>query len=498
MYLAGVRIVVLAVQFASIPFLIAWLGKAAFGAAQFAALFVGWAAMVDIGFGEGGLIYMMRAGADTQLDRWALWGTHFRLLLAHAFGGAVILAVIGLFWPVSKEVPHPSTLFACAGLFFFTQTVANTYTQFWTATQNFQRLSMQNLNGQFASVALSVSGVYFTRRPEAFLLGNALGLVFATLASSRAMRKMRPADVGAKPFSWAMAKDFLKIGFQSYPNRIFSLIMGTADRMLVGKRSTVALNDYNNSVRIGDGLNDLSTTIRQTYYADIAQSHVAGPDAVAKSVDRFSRLILGVGICAILVPSSFGAPILHLWLKDKAYAGGAFVLICRAIYCTMELYYSTFGIGMITAGKAKWLLPQIITNGLITLTLTLPLYGAFGLEGVGMMNVGIEIILFLPILLIFRKNITNSFPIGWHLTHVIPIILLGALLVGIGTTLGSVLVAHHAEWLSLLIMPIMVVVSALLLFATGLVPMTDGIRRLMAKTRIPMRSAQEWPGSGVA
>jgi len=232
---------------------------------------------------------------------------------------------------------------------------------------------------------------------------------------------------------------------------------------------------YSNSKRLPDGFSDLIGQLRQAVQSDLAKDHVAGDQQFANSVDRYSRIALGLSVCFLLVPSAFGAVILPLWFQDKAYQGGAVVMFGMALYRTFEQCFSTYGGAMSVALKPQYLIAPILWNGIATLCFTIPMAKWLGVEGLALMNVSIDVLQWLPLVWLMSKLIAPGLEIWAHLRKAASI-----LAVGLGISLGSFFLmntpyfqAHKLVGIALI--PVMSFITGAIVFGLGMAPTPEAV-----------------------
>lgn len=477
--LALTRVLTMIVQLVAVRIYLSAIGENMNGAVLLVAGYSAYAALVDPGFIEGGIIHLLRSvSPKSDLNRWDVWRTHLTINLGIGVVGGLLLTAAGFMLTAVASRGTNLALFGLAGLWFAVTTVQTATMHYLTAAQEYSRLAKLSAVAVLVGHACSAILVWTTKQAPFYFVGLVIGSSISTYAMLRAAWQSERRAGTSGRFQPDLAREFVKIGKRSYANRALSLAAGNMDRILLGGAiSPVMLTHYDNSTRLAAGLNELTGTIRQTFQADLAHAYLSGPNEFAAAADRFARLSMGIAITFILIPSAFADPLLRLWLGERAYAEGAFVMFGIALYRTFEMYYSCHGLTMTAAAQPQLMFPPILWNAACTVGLSVFAVKAMGIEGLAVLKVAINVLMFLPLLWFIKRRLLTALEMRRHLGSIVAMLIFGVLF---GLLIMQIcripLIVNHPI-LSLLMIPIASTLAALVIFAFKLAPCPDTLVR---------------------
>lgn len=481
-YLISGRILSLFVQLFGVAFCLGELGKDAWGACMYAAAIGTYAVLADVGFGDGGWIYLSRGQIEgKEVSREQLWRTHITLMTAHAIVGALVIAGLGFVLHFDKYSGDPKPIFLMAGSSFALLMIQMAYGQLLSVLKRFSAAAYLNM---FASVAGNIFAVVLIKnyhQPVFYFAGMCLGSGLGIIQIAIWIRAKNLIARPEKPFEWSIAKDFVKLGVKNYPSRVLGLMSTNGDSVMLKEGiGEAATGQYSNCRRIPDGLGDINGQLRQAIQADLAAAHVHSPAKFAEATDRYSRIMLGLSMAFLLVPCSCGAAFLAVWLGNNAYANGALVVGLMGLYRSIELCYGTYGAAMTLSMKPQYLVWPVMWNGVCTVLFTIPMARAFGIEGIAYMNVSIHLLQMAPLVYLMSKKIAPGLSFSRHLTGILSI--LGC---GVVVSLLCYWIVHRSFFLAhpfvgLFVIPFGSALVLALIFGMRLAPLPDPVVRRMA------------------
>ncbi|MBS1705386.1 MAG: oligosaccharide flippase family protein [Armatimonadetes bacterium] len=453
-------------------------GKVAWGICVLAGVFSGWGILADPGFQEGGLAMLLRSQSDKDEHNHAdVWRTHLICALGHALFALGMFALVGAFYQDKDLKGDTFPIIVMAGFWYGAQVILSVNQQYYTATKQFKKMATLNASNTLVGSSMALFFTYLRPQPTSYIFGIMVGSMMISLSSLFSIQRDEYRK-GHGKFDKGLAKAFVKVGIKGYPNRLMSMIAGSVDRVLLGSAvSKESLTNYDLSQKIPFGLSDLTASVRQTIQADVAKAHVEGEHLFTRAIDRYSRMSLAIASICILVPCGFGAPLLAIWLKERAYAGGAAVMLGMAIYRTMEVYFTCYGVGINAAKRPELMYPPIIWNSGVTLFATIPMVRAFGIEGLGIMNALIDIVLLVPFAWYMRRVLVPHLNLSDHLGKTCAILIVaGAWSIGAFYLMRLEFFRHYAI-LALPLIPIFAMLAGIFIFGLRLAPMPNSIAR---------------------
>lgn len=482
--ISSARTVTMLLQIVAVPYILKCLGQHDYGVVFFAISVTRYIAILDPGLSDGATLSLLRAFAPgSTADAGRLWRTSVVTIGLHYTVGGLLFAWIGSKLNLSEMsgVGNTSLVLGAAAFSWAFMNLAFANTVYMNARGEYKRLAINNVISAVVGTAASVVLVGVFRTPVAYLIGMALGPAVAFLAGAWHYRSDIIVRSGSFA-SWTVTKEFLSLGLRNYGNRIANVLSGTADRVLLGGAvSQSLLGHYQNCTRIPEALGDLTSSVGQTTQPELSKAFLAGPESFAKSVHRNTLIAFAIGVCFILVPTAYAAPILRLWLGERAYAGGANVMLGMGVYRSLEMYLGILGMTMFVAGKAAWALPFTLWNGLVRVILTIPMARWIGLEGVALMNVGIHACQVLPATWFVAKRVAPGVPLRPHIAKLLMISGIGAAFVTVGRMVSeSSFVMRHPA-LCIVLVPATCAAAAIATFGLRLADTPEVIQQLLRR-----------------
>jgi len=449
---------------------------------MYAAAIGTYAVLADVGFGDGGWIYLSRGQIEGKdVSRESLWRTHITLIAMHAVLGALLIAGMGFVLHFDKYKGDPKPIFLMSGASFALLMVQMAYGQLLSVLKRFSAAAYLNMFASIAGNAVAVVLVHQYKQPVYYFAGMCIGSALGIAQIAFWLRRNRLIQRPEGPFDWSIAKEFVRLGSKNYPSRVLGLMSTNGDTVMLKEGlNETASGHYSNCRRIPDGLGDINGQLRQAIQADLAAAHVHSPAKFADATDRYSRIMLGLSMAFLLVPCACGASFLAVWLGPKAYVNGALVVGLMGLYRSIELCYGTYGAAMTLSMKPQYLVWPVMWNGVCTVVFTVPMVRKFGIEGIAYMNVSIHLLQMAPLVWLMSKKIAPGLSFTRHIAGILSI--LGC---GIAVSLLCYWLVHRPYFLAhpfvgLFLIPFGSALVLALIFGMKLAPLPDPVVRRLA------------------
>lgn len=392
----------LLLRMATVPLYLVWLGEERYSLYLYLLFLTGFVSLTNLQFVEGAKLRLTEAFARNDHEgAWRVQQAFTSLSLVTALVGLVTVAGLAFVLPFpagsSSEASRMCVLF---GLAYAATVMGESLHPVLYAQDKFQQLAVREF---FVSTGGAVAGIALVsiyRTPLALAGVAAINGVVGTLMLWILTRRLYP-EFRVRP-RWIpeVNRDLLRIGLRSYLHRAMLTVSTTVDKILLPHALPLRqLSHYQVPSQIPITLQRVMDPIQNTLRPELTRKGMAGSADLAASTERFARIVLGIACCAILIPSSFGAPILALWLPHGvSMPQGQLVMLALGAACTLELFHGVFNTLAYAVGRPHVLLPVSALNALATLTLTVPLARAYGVGGVAVQNLTLFAVL-LPLLL---------------------------------------------------------------------------------------------------
>jgi len=431
----------------SIPLIIAALGREGYGLCQYLIALGPFISMVDVGICEGlNRMLISRIGQGKMDEALNIHRSLDMFLIAYTVGQTLIFTAVGFAQQGSV------LLFAATGLMLSAKSWLN-YTNSWHAGHNaFGEVAIANTINNVASAILSLFFVLVLRRPIGFLLG--IGLA-STLAAAYIRLRIRAAGHEGGTASFDHIREAFDFGRKFIWTKLANALSGTSDKLILKQQmGDAALGSYSAGTKIPEAGYDV-LPISTIVGTEMIQSKDKGPEAFAHSVNHTLRLTLLVTFVAIAIPCSFAPSILPLWLRGKLYTPDmAMVMACMGFYYALNVFYGVNAQIINAAGKPQIVFPFTMMNGLTTALVTGWAAMNYGIAGVAVMNAGILVTQFWPLVYVSVRLAMEKAE-----THRLLRALSGTFVLGIGFCAGGYygglsLASVGLPWLFLLAVPV--------------------------------------------
>lgn len=460
------------VQLVSIPIVWNVLGDVRFGACLFLAFVGRWVGLIDIGFHDGTQRNMTNAfDAKEHARGFTVWNTYRALLLLHAVAGFALMLALSMVPSLSHEV-GPVSMFLAAGTMFAGQYLFFGSTIYFNARRQFGYLAVTNGVQILLSSVLALLLTLFTRRPEAYLAGFAIGNVAVALYSFGTISRQSQGVEGVQGFDREALKYAFDFGRKLYLTRVAAVATSTFDRIVAKPLGTANIAVYSTAARIPEAGQEV-LPVNATVLPDLTKAHASGPEEFAKSVEKNTLTVLCVSCAAILVPCAFAEPVLQLWLGDKYRPEMAWIMVMLGVYAALQMFYTALASAMIAHGSPQRVLPFTLYSAVVLMALAYPCAVRYGIVGLAALRLAIQVAQFLPIIAFTQRTIAPEISLGGWLGRLSGVLLIACAFAVAGYASWSL----ASAWMSISLVP---VVSGAFLFvchSSGLSPLPDSVRR---------------------
>lgn len=496
-FLSAASVFGLGLNFLALPWLIRWIGVNEFGLFGYIQVIVLYVGLIDLGYTHGAVKRMTEAfGREDREQAWlvqrCLTTIHIRLgligfgILALLSGAAAASPAIAswLFPPGTADVYQRDILLVLIGVAFFIGAISGALAPVFIATERFQSMAIRDALQRIVALAAGLWAAYTYGTLFAYILASTLGTVtgflfnFFTLKRAFADFRLRPGS------DKEVFKDLRTIGARSYVHRIGSMMANSIHKPLMAQADSAALiAKYELASRVPEAIKAVVDPVSQTVLPQLTREAADNSTAFARSVERYSMIGLGLGISLILVPCGFALAILKVWAGNNPAVTPVtdVVLLLLAIYFTFELFFIMLTKAFYAQGNMHYMAPFSIFNGIATLLLTVPMVRNFGLVGVAVQNVFIDLAQLVPMLFVVRKYAAKELRVWSQLFNVL-------LSVGIGITIavGSFYMVRlevfaNSPWLAIALIPVFSGATFFLLVGLRLTPMPEDVRKLLRR-----------------
>ncbi|MBL8047042.1 MAG: oligosaccharide flippase family protein [Chthonomonas sp.] len=476
----GAKLLGLAVQFFTIRLFFDILGKTGFGVCSALVNLQRFVLLADLGLPESTNRQMAAAwasGDDQQGLR--VWNTHKRIALVAGSLMVVIYGLLSLFYPlhqVELGTSRKVLLFLLAGIYTALTYGIYTYGSWFSSRRQFGPVATAALWMSVGGATLSAGLVWWLRSQEAYFIGFSTGAALGLLSLYR-RRRQELSSRSTPSFDPDVFKEAKRFGIRALANKLSGAIGNGADRIIIHQQlGEGAIGVYNVSARAPEAAAD-ALPLYQIISPELVGAHAKGPEQFSRAIDSSLRTALLVGICGILVPCAFGFGFLPYLLGRSFDATLPWVMAGIGAYRMFETLYSAVAVIIYANGNPEKIIPFTLWNGFATLFLSLPAVTWRGLEGIVIMNLGIMVLQFVPLLRMTLRTCAPDLPRRALLTTF-------ALMIGVGTGigLGAFEFARYAYgqgigWVSLLTAPLFSGLTLLVLVKTKLAKAPEFLAR---------------------
>lgn len=433
--MATSRVVGLVIQFFAIRVYFDLLGGAGFGICNALVNLQRFVALADLGLPESTNRQMAAAWAEGDDQKGLrVWNTHKRII-----GVAFVLIVI-LYVALSALYPMREVhltgwprvnIFLFAGIAMGLVYLIAGYGSWFTSRRQFGPVAKANLWVSVGGSAFSVLFVYLLRTPVAYFYGFVCGAGCGVL--SLIWRRRGELSSRAVPgFDRAVFAEARSFGLRALANKLSSALGNGADRVVIHQKlGESAIAQYNVSLRAPEAAYD-ALPLYQIISPELVAAQAKGQAEFSKAIDHCLRIALLIGICGIAIPCMYGYGILPILVGKKTAFSLELPIVMAGlgIYRMFECLYSAVAVIIYAKGSPEKIVPFTLWNALATLFLSYPAVLWKGLTGIVIMNLGIMVLQFIPLMVMTLRTCAPELP-RW------PLIRTFIVMIGLGVLVGS-------------------------------------------------------------
>lgn len=435
--LISTRFLSLIVAFFMMPYILSWVGADAYGIFLFAGVFSAYTAVFD--FGPGLQRGLVRAAVKQDWDSFRSYQRTYALYGVYVTVAALTLYVVvaAIYRTEKLPVVETTLIFAAVALNTAMSVYLNAFGPTFAAVQKLHYSTLITTLKDAVGVAIGILTAYYTRSmvwvAMSALVTTLLGIALNALVARRAGI---PADLRPRREKEAF-EDCKTIAIRNVGNNFLGYTATKSDRMLIGAfvRPPSVLADYNFAIRPVEILIEL---LRGTVTALTPQMIRAVEESDVRAAEELRRnglIMWTLGVMGVFLPAVVGDHFLKLWLKGAAPENGGLLMALMGLYFALDLQYLSFGPLFYAKGTPHRLVKFAAFNAAVTLTLTLPLYHWIGLVGVAAMNVGINLLLYIPRMRTCQRELSVPLYLRDYTLRSIGVLALGLSLFAAGTAL---------------------------------------------------------------
>jgi len=429
-YLIAANAAATAIQFVSVPLLLRWIGKPAYGVYLYVAVVAVYVGVATPGlYNAAQKLLTERFAAGDEEGAWRVQQTQLAMALAFAAVSALAFLALGLVLRLDG-VDRPTlvwmfALYACA---YALALVNGALVAVLSAREMFRSVAIRQSLEPLAGAAVALALAYFVRTPIAVVAGGLIGSMTGFALNALTLRRSFPRFRLRPRFDRSAASEIWAISLRGWPQAIVLAVAGSADRMLLPAAGlgSASIADYTIPYRLPETLNRLLSPALATVVPELTRQNAAGPRGFAEKLHRYGLQSMLLASALILVPSGFGGPFLRLWLGDQAPREGAAIVLAIGFYFALNYYYNLMVKAFVAQGRMHLAVPFSLFNAVATLALTVPVARAYGIQGVAWMNAAINLAQFGAFLVYLRRTVAPGFPLAEHLRRCLPLLLAGA------------------------------------------------------------------------
>jgi len=371
--------------------------------------------------------------------------THKQVVLIYvsvAFLLFTLASIASLFLPISHK-ETVSISFALIGLSTMIGLFGTTKNCILVSLQKFTTIAIINAIAALFSSTFGIITAYFTRDLSSlFVSGITYNLVYLALINIAASQNLNIRDSRPKK---EIRIDILKISYRAYWHKLVNFMAGGLDRLLLAKASTniASVSDYYLSYRLPEVLSGIVSPGILTIVPKLTAQYESFPDLAAKSLSRYLFQASIVGCIFILLPCAYGQPFLQLWLGPSAPSNSSWTVLAIGVYFYLNFYFSVASKMFQATGEMQYLAPFSGFNALATLLFTIPVARQWGIVGVGLMNMAINLVQVFPFLLVINKRYSAMLDVKKETLRCV-----GVLFTGCATAVPLIFIFQTPYWSS--------------------------------------------------
>ncbi len=471
-------------QLVTVPLCWRWMGKDQYSLYLVAFSLTWMSGLIDVGISLGTDRQMAQSVGQKRWD-WARQVLWTGLASYSVLGAAFWLLMWGVGVRIDALFPDylqgRHDLVCWAALAWWLMKLSSVCVQATAAFLRFERASQFNILGTLCGTVTTLALAYRTHDPSSLVIGQVCNFAVVLIVAFACLPKpLRGVPVRPRP---RMAGEFLLFGVRGHLQRILDGVGSYSDRLLLGSigiRSFLA--DYAAGTSVPTNASLIVNSLSDAARLEMIQAKDRSMEDFRETFYRSSTSIFYAAIVLILLPCAFGGPFMRAWLGDKDFIGSAMLTFGFGVYRTFDCYYMTISTAFMASGRPERGIPFYGCNSLLTVLLTLPMARAFGFAGLVALNIGIQLLVFVPLTWYVGRSTLRDGRWPLFLGKVSLFMLFGlAWAVAAFSLCGWALKAQVSPFLLLLAAPLYIAVFVLVSRAVGLAALPRNIDERLAK-----------------
>ncbi len=429
-YLIAANAAATAIQFVSVPLLLRWIGKPAYGVYLYVAVVAVYVGVATPGlYNAAQKLLTERFAVGDEEGAWRIQQNQLAMALAFALLSACVLVLLGAVLRLDgvdrRTMLGMFGLYACSFVLAF---LSGALVPVLSAKEMFRSVAIRQSIEPLASAVVALAMAYWLCTPIAVVAGGLIGSLTGFAWNLLTLRRAFPGFRFRPKYDRDAARELWTIAVRGWPQAIVLAVSGSADRMLLPAAGlgSSAIADYTIPYRLPETLNRLFLPAQATAVPELTRQNAIGPDGFAEKLHRYGLQAMLLATALILVPCGFGGPFLALWLGNQAPREGAQIVLAIGLYFALNYYYNLLVKAFVAQGRMHLAVPFSLFNAVATLALTVPLGRMYGIQGVAWMNAGINAVQFGFFLAYLKRTAAPAFPLAEHIRRCLTLLLGGA------------------------------------------------------------------------
>jgi O-antigen/teichoic acid export membrane protein len=329
-YLIAANALATAIQFVSVPLLLRWIGKPAYGVYLYVAVVAVYVGVATPNlYNAAQKLLTERFSAGDEEGAWRLQQTQLALALLFALLSGGLFSVLGcLLHLAGADRRTLFTMFALYSGVYALALVNGSLVAVLASRELFRSVAIRQSLEPLASAAAALGLGYWLRTPVAVVAGSLCGSLIGFTLNVVTLKRSFPGFRLRPLLDRSAAAELWRIAVRGWPQTIVLAVSGSADRMLLPAAGLgpTAIADYAIPYRLPETLNRLLSPALATVVPELTRLNASDPRRFAPKLHRYGLQSLLLGCALILVPSGFAGPFLKLWLGDQAPREGATIV----------------------------------------------------------------------------------------------------------------------------------------------------------------------------
>ncbi len=485
LYLIAATVFTQVLQILAVRYYLQWLGEESWGLFSIVLVTMQYVTLLTMGAYVGATRLIVQAFAAGNRERaWRTQQCFFWFYMVVAAIGATVAVGLAFIYK-SPQPEYALTLrwmFFGAALNFIFRLMDTSLGVMLGAQERFANLAVRRSVEKIVVVGVSLVGAYYFRTPMVLVVGSIIGAFVSLIINAVTIRLSDP-DFRFRPrFDRDIIRDLAQFTLRSFPHHFGSTIASSADRLLMpfalqNTRALALVANYNIAYRVPETIAGSIGPINDTLVPHLIRKSDEDPHAFSGLVDRYARIAFGIGLTFVMITAGFGYPLLKLWLGGEKPMGVEWITLLIGVYFAIDPYYITMIKVFYAVGKPQKAFPFTVFNAVMMLAFSYPIIGTFGLLGVAIQKVCIQLVMIFPYLWTLRKHAAPYLDLKKHFLLWLGAAGYGGTLTAIAFGISHLPVIQEQPLYALPLIPIFMTACALGLMRMGLTPVPEFFKR---------------------